>query len=111
QARCNTLGFECHVSPSRMGELIAGADLSIGAGGTTTWERCCLGLPTLAISTASNQVRQVADAAREGLIFAPQIEGDLTEAMYRHLSSLVENQYLRESMSRRGMEVVDGGGV
>jgi UDP-2,4-diacetamido-2,4,6-trideoxy-beta-L-altropyranose hydrolase len=36
--------------------LIARADLAIGAGGATTWERACLGLPSLVITLAANQV-------------------------------------------------------
>lgn len=36
------------------GEMVA-ADLAIGAAGTTSWERCCLGLPTLMLVTAENQ--------------------------------------------------------
>lgn len=38
-----------------MAERMLTADLAIGAGGTTTWERCCLGLPTLAVNSANNQ--------------------------------------------------------
>ena len=40
--------------PSLAG-LMARADLMISAGGSTTWERMCLGLPCLAISIESNQ--------------------------------------------------------
>ena len=39
-----------------MAGLIARADLAIGAGGTTTWERICLKLPSLVIAIASNQL-------------------------------------------------------
>jgi UDP-2,4-diacetamido-2,4,6-trideoxy-beta-L-altropyranose hydrolase len=35
--------------------LILKADLVIGAGGSTTWERFCLGLPSLVITLAGNQ--------------------------------------------------------
>lgn len=35
--------------------LLSKADLAIGAGGTTTWERCCLGLPSLVVTVADNQ--------------------------------------------------------
>ena len=38
-----------------LADLMARADLAIGAGGATTWERMCLGLPTVLISIAANQ--------------------------------------------------------
>ena len=36
-------------------QLIREADMAIGAGGISAWERCMLGLPTLAVCAASNQ--------------------------------------------------------
>lgn len=45
---------------SNMAELMSHADLAIGAAGATTWERCCLGLPTIQLVTAENQ-RQIAE--------------------------------------------------
>ena len=43
------------------------ADLSIGAGGVMSWERCCLGLPTVTIGIAENQadVAELAGSSRE----------------------------------------------
>jgi UDP-2,4-diacetamido-2,4,6-trideoxy-beta-L-altropyranose hydrolase len=41
--------------PSLAG-LIARADLAIGAGGATTWERACLKLPSLVVAIAENQL-------------------------------------------------------
>ncbi len=41
--------------PSLAG-LIVRADLAIGAGGATTWERACLGLPSLVVAIADNQL-------------------------------------------------------
>lgn len=40
--------------PSLASRMI-NADLMVGAGGATTWERMCLGLPSLVISIAENQ--------------------------------------------------------
>ena len=44
-----------HHLPSLAG-LIARADLAIGAGGATTWERICLGLPSIVIAASENQL-------------------------------------------------------
>lgn len=45
--------FYCQVN--NMAELMNEADLAIGAGGTTTWERCFMELPSIVISIADNQ--------------------------------------------------------
>lgn len=38
-----------------MPELMTNVDLAFGAAGTTSWERCCLGLPTILMVVADNQ--------------------------------------------------------
>lgn len=45
-----------HVETSRMAELMSAGDLALGAGGTATWERACVGLPALITAIADNQV-------------------------------------------------------
>ena len=110
-AQCSRFGFDCHRQTDRMAELIATADLGIGAGGTTTWERCCLGLPTLVICLAENQRDQIAAAAQEGLMYAPESADERMLMMQRHLMALIENPPLRAMMSRAGMRAVDGRGV
>jgi UDP-2,4-diacetamido-2,4,6-trideoxy-beta-L-altropyranose hydrolase len=39
-----------------LAKLISSSDLSIGAGGSTTWERIYLGLPSIVITVADNQI-------------------------------------------------------
>ena len=56
QQACIHHGFICHVQTTRMAELMAEADFAIGAGGSASWERCCLGLPGLLVAVAGNQV-------------------------------------------------------
>ena len=46
---------EVLVNVSNMAQIMANSDLAIGAAGSTSWERCCLGLPTLLITLAENQ--------------------------------------------------------
>ena len=47
---------EVKVDVDNMAEIMANSDIAIGAAGATTWERCCLGLPTVQIVTADNQM-------------------------------------------------------
>jgi len=49
--------------------LIARADLAIGAGGATTWERACLGLPSVVVPIAVNQLPFSEALATAGLIY------------------------------------------
>jgi UDP-2,4-diacetamido-2,4,6-trideoxy-beta-L-altropyranose hydrolase len=69
-AQCAALpGVRCHVQTARMAELMWAADLAIGAGGTTTWERCMLGLPALTVVTSLNQLQTTTDLAAAGAIW------------------------------------------
>ncbi|MDD2892325.1 MAG: UDP-2,4-diacetamido-2,4,6-trideoxy-beta-L-altropyranose hydrolase [Halothiobacillaceae bacterium] len=108
---CAKLGYVCHVQTSRMAELMAAADLAICAGGSATWERCCLGLPALTFCAAENQRVQIADAAEAGLLYAPSVEGNLVDILRRHARCLMENSSLLRSISRASMECVDGRGA
>lgn len=48
------------VGISDIAQLMADSDLAIGAAGATSWERCCLGLPTIMLVLAENQ-RKIAE--------------------------------------------------
>ena len=67
RARCDAnSAYQFHFHVDYMARLMAAADFSMGAGGTTTWERCCLGLPTLVTAVADNQVVMSAEGERVG---------------------------------------------
>ena len=69
QALCAGHGnLHLHVQAQNMAELMAAADLALGAGGTTTWERCFLGLPALVTAIAENQFGIAGDCAEAGLV-------------------------------------------
>lgn len=59
-----TLELDC----ATMSEQMLKADIAIGASGATAWERCCLGLPSLSIETASNQKWVSSSLAKRGAI-------------------------------------------
>lgn len=111
EALCLKHNFNCHVQTDRIAELMALADLAIGAGGSATWERCCLGLPSLTICAAANQQKQISDAASAGLLYALELSGDVQMALGLHLRALVENSHLRQFISGHAMQAVDVRGV
>jgi UDP-2,4-diacetamido-2,4,6-trideoxy-beta-L-altropyranose hydrolase len=96
-AQCDRRGnATLHVQAGNMATLMALADLSIGAGGATTWERCYLGLPTLTVVFAANQERTTTDLADIGAIrylgWADQIcSADLVAAIKYAISHPAEN--------------------
>ena len=95
--RHDFLRYHCQVE--NMAELMANADLCLGAGGTTTWERCFLGLPTLVTAVAENQMEICRDCAEEGYIYYLGRWDEVTEAdiagtiqIFTNLSKLREFQ-------------------
>ena len=108
---CKANDFVCHIQTQHMAELMLQADLSIGAGGSTTWERCCLGLPTIAISTADNQTDQIKDAALRSLIYVIEANKITPEAIERHLLTMIESSIIRQILSTNSTEMVDGKGI
>lgn len=47
--------FELYINPSNIAQLMRRATLAIGAAGTTSWERCATGLPSVVVIQAENQ--------------------------------------------------------
>jgi UDP-2,4-diacetamido-2,4,6-trideoxy-beta-L-altropyranose hydrolase len=69
QALCDQVpGATYYCDVKNLDELIANADLGVGAGGSAMWERCYLGLPTITVVTADNQLRTTEDTATLGAI-------------------------------------------
>ncbi len=98
------------VDPIHMAELMRDADLAIGAAGTMSWERCCLGLPSIVCSIAKNQVGVASSLERAGAALAVH---DLTEslaALGRHLAALTEPEAL-VVMATNAARITDGRGA
>ena len=69
------------VNVSNIAELMSNADLAIGAAGATTWERCCLGLPTIQLITAENQRQIAEDLAADCVVKLIKDISELTHLM------------------------------
>lgn len=110
-AACGVNGFTCHRQTSRMAALMAAADLAIGASGSASWERCCLGLPAICVATAANQMPILAGLEALGAIVAMHAPEHLTEELSDALRQLTTDRRRLEAMSAAAAAAVDGCGV
>ena len=111
ESACSEYKFFCYVQTDRMAELMASADLAIGAGGSATWERCCLGVPCIVIAVAENQIQAARDLSLLGAI---QFIGSGNNLNQHNVSQLLMKAFesnCYEIASKIGMELVDGKGT
>ncbi len=93
-------------------DLISKSDLALGAGGVTTWERLCLGLPTLLVSVAKNQIQTCESLVNAGLINYAGDSATLTKDDLQGWFEKLINQPVKLSeQSNLGQLLVDGQGV
>ncbi len=90
------------------------ADLAIGAAGTTSWERCCLGLPAIIITIAENQKRIAAALEREGaILWLGDLEKviDSPDIVGHAVTGIINNPRQLSTMSRSASRICDGQGA
>lgn len=101
-----------HGARPHLADLMVQADLAIGAGGATTWERMCLGLPTVVVSNAENQ-RPTSEALAEiGLIcYAGHFPDVTVDHLTQLLRSLIECPDKLVELAKQNRLQVDGVGA
>lgn len=101
-----------HNGCSDMAQLMASADLAVGAGGSTSWERCCLGLPSIVVALADNQKPGGEAMGKAGAaIYLGDCEALTDEELIGALRLLSHNNALRSHVAKVGSALVDGKGT
>ena len=94
---------------SDMARVMTASDLAIGAAGGTSWERCCLGLPTLVLVLADNQLAGAMALQNTGAALAVEAVSDVSKVLNRWLFS--DGKEWLYGLSQAAARVTDGGGV
>ena len=104
------LQVEVAVDVTDMAERMTRADLAVGGAGGTAWERCSLGLPSIAVVLAENQrngARALGNAGAALVVEGvSELAGQLPE-----LLAVMEADELRERTSRASADLVDARGL
>lgn len=104
--------FSFHCQINNMAELMQASDLFIGAGGTTSWERMCGGLPGIIISIAENQEEICKELAGLDLIkYLGTAEEFSEERFLQTLEWVFKNPEWINTAAIKGQEMVDGYGA
>lgn len=104
---------DCSVTQAvpELGTHMAVADLAIGAGGGTVWERACLGLPAVLLPTAANQRAQVAAFVDCGAGLSLAHEPGWPAALSALLDVLATQPAWLRQLSVNSARLVDGRGA
>ncbi len=103
-----------HESVSDMASIMKRADLALSAGGTTIYELCAVGVPTVVFSMADNQMEFVKAFDKAGAVkYAGDIRTDrrLVEKIVTWGTAAVENRGFRKRMSEKAKSIIDGKGA
>ncbi|WP_218464723.1 UDP-2,4-diacetamido-2,4,6-trideoxy-beta-L-altropyranose hydrolase [Maritimibacter sp. DP1N21-5] len=111
QAAAMKIPTEVLVGVSDMANLMVESDLAIGAGGATTWERCCVGLPSIIVATAANQagIAEAMVEAGASLDPGPVSAEAFTQGLKRALTDAQDPARLA-ALSEAAAGICDGDG-
>jgi UDP-2,4-diacetamido-2,4,6-trideoxy-beta-L-altropyranose hydrolase len=111
QSICADLNWvRLHHQANNMATLMANADLAIGAGGSTNWERACLGLPSLIFAVADNQKEPLRQLVEDGYVVGEEQIPSVKRLMH-WLDLLLANPAWLHGLGKRSATLVDGEGV
>ena len=101
-----------HVDTPHMARLTAEADIGIGAPGSSTWERCVLGLPSVLVVLAENQRPAARAMAERGAALVVDIADPGFDTEFdRALLKLLRDAGARRDLAARSSEICDGLGA
>lgn len=116
KSELNKLAFEyknliLHENPEKISQIMFRSDIAISSGGSTLYELCACGTPTLSFVLADNQQGIVMRMNELGLVQSIGWYNELEEErLTSSLSNLIKNFEKRKEISANGQKLVDGNG-
>lgn len=96
---------------SNMAELMANSDLAIGAAGSTSWERCCLGLPTIMLVLADNQQQIATNLEQANAVYVANLSLSFNLSISNAIAHFISSPMALKEMSQASSHTLDGLGA
>lgn len=111
-AQATNMDWPTHVltGVSNMAQLMADSDLAIGAAGATAWERCAVGLPTLVLIIADNQMSGAKALQEYGACTVVENVENLASEISDHFRAQKRSNVLQK-MSKASAALTAGNGA
>ncbi len=104
-------GLALHPDARDVALLMRTADVAVGAGGASTWERCALGLPTLAVIVADNQRPMIRAMDEAGVLLSvDMVEAGFEDRLASAFDRLCTHQ-VRRKLRTASQALCDGQGA
>jgi UDP-2,4-diacetamido-2,4,6-trideoxy-beta-L-altropyranose hydrolase len=108
-SQMNQINF--YTNPN-MAQLTLQADIGIGAAGSSMWERCCLGLPTIMITTGEDQLLVAKNLNEYGAaLYAGDVDGLDSDRVIQFVNLLINDHEKRQLIQKKAFQICDGQGV
>lgn len=104
--------FLVKLNVRNMAELMLSSDIAFTAGGETSYELAATGTPSINISQSKHQVINAREEAKKGFLINLGLGKQVSKKkILKTTEELSENYKLRQTMSKKGRQLVDGGGA
>ena len=103
-----------HINEKNMSGLMQSCDVAVAAAGTTLYELCACGIPTITYTLADNQLLAGKEFADQGIMLNAgdcRNNSGFTEVVEQQLMGLAEDRDKRRQLSACMQKVVDGKGA
>jgi len=97
------------VDVNNMAQLMADSDLAIGAAGATSWERCCLGLPSILVVLAANQAMIAEALSNAGAVL--QVETSELQSRLAQMLVILGDHEALSLVSHSASQICNGQGT
>lgn len=108
----NCQSVHLHKAVENIIDYMLDADVAISAGGTTLYELCATGTPTITYSFADNQLDNVRQFAEDGIMrYAGDVRYEKVKEKICESLECYDDHKLRLELSHKMQQLVDGNGV